>query len=242
MKRICLIFSLIFLSQVASSQCQVTSNTGTNLSNQLSMRMGQAFVGECDGFLQFVQFFANETGVMSDGTLYLYSGNTVTDEPIYTQEYSSFTIENPGDPIRINLAEAFTITENSQYTFEFKITGGIDFLGTNTDVYSGGSAFQNGIEFSSADIDFSVSVTSSFLNVDDFNENKNVRLFPNPSSDFIQISGLFQNETYSIYTILGSQVATGNISNDEKINIENFKRGVYFLTFGNGNAIKFIKE
>jgi len=37
-------------------------------------------------------------------------------------------------------------------------------------------------------------------------------------------------------------IKKGTIDNNGSINIMNFSRGLYFLKFGNGNIIKFLKE
>ena len=84
--------------------------------------------------------------------------------------------------------------------------------------------------------------TDQNLSTNEFNLNKSVKPFPNPSSDFIQVSGLTKSESYIIYTILVAEVQKGSISNQEKIDIRNLKNGFYFLKFKNGNTIKFIKE
>jgi hypothetical protein len=72
--------------------------------------------------------------------------------------------------------------------------------------------------------------------------NSNISLFPNPSIQFIQISGLTENNKYTIYDILGTKIKKGVVSNNEQIDIRNFTNGLYFLKFKNGNTIKFIKE
>lgn len=82
----------------------------------------------------------------------------------------------------------------------------------------------------------------STLNINEFIVTNKIKLYPNPISDFIQISGLLQKENYSIYTITGSRILNGNISNQENIDIRNFTKGFYFLKFDNGNTIKFLKE
>ena len=81
------------------------------------------------------------------------------------------------------------------------------------------------------------------LSVDDLDiDDKKVRLFPNPSSDFLKVSGLTKAENYKIFNILGAQVNEGIISNGEKIQIENLTNGLYFLKFNDGNTIKFLKK
>lgn len=80
------------------------------------------------------------------------------------------------------------------------------------------------------------------LGLNNFNFGNNSKLFPNPSQDFVQISGLTKTENYGIFNILGKEVTNGSISGDEKIDIKNLTNGSYFLKFKDGKAFKFIKE
>ncbi len=82
----------------------------------------------------------------------------------------------------------------------------------------------------------------SSLSVDDFNSGNNINLYPNPSTNFIQIKGLSEIENYEVYNILGAKVLSGEISDDEIINIQNITSGLYFLKFDAGKTIKFIKQ
>lgn len=90
---------------------------------------------------------------------------------------------------------------------------------------------------------FSGDGTSTTLSVSEIElSNKKIKLFPNASTDFIQLSNLTKTTNYSISNILGSEVKKGMISNDEQIDIRSFTNGLYFLRFDNGKTIKFIKE
>jgi hypothetical protein len=81
------------------------------------------------------------------------------------------------------------------------------------------------------------------LNLSDFTYIKNnVKISPNPSTDFIQVSGINQTKKYRIYNIIGSEISKGIISNNEKIDVQNLMNGLYFLKFENGNTIKFLKQ
>jgi hypothetical protein len=80
------------------------------------------------------------------------------------------------------------------------------------------------------------------LNTSRFLQDKEVRLSPNPSSNFINVYGLPDNNNYTIYNTLGSKISIGTIFNEEQIDIRNFKNGLYFLKFDNGNTIKFVKK
>jgi len=88
------------------------------------------------------------------------------------------------------------------------------------------------------------SIISDFtLSTQEFeNLNTQIKLFPNPTTDFIQISGLLKTEKYSISNILGSEIKKGTISNNEKLDTQKLNDGLYFLRFENGNTIKFIKK
>ena len=69
-----------------------------------------------------------------------------------------------------------------------------------------------------------------------------LNLYPNPSRNFIQISGLKKLENYSIFSLLGTEISKGTISDKESIDTQNLNNGVYLLKFNNGNTLKFIKE
>ncbi|GAA3790729.1 hypothetical protein GCM10022271_23880 [Corallibacter vietnamensis] len=80
------------------------------------------------------------------------------------------------------------------------------------------------------------------LGLNDLHYDTKIKVFPNPSKEFIQISNLNSKEPYTIFGILGNQIKKGIIANNEQIDISNFTNGMYFLKFKNGNTIKFIKE
>lgn len=69
-----------------------------------------------------------------------------------------------------------------------------------------------------------------------------IKIYPNPSSLYIELSGLLKEEKYHIYSILGNEVSKGSITNFEKINIQNLNAGVYFIKLENGFTQKFIKK
>jgi hypothetical protein len=55
---------------------------------------------------------------------------------------------------------------------------------------------------------------------------ESIRLFPNPSSAFIEVSGLSQSEEYIIYNTLGKEVSSGVISANEKIDVGEFHQEI----------------
>ena len=84
--------------------------------------------------------------------------------------------------------------------------------------------------------------TDQSLGLNELNSDLKLKLFPNPSKEFIQISGLTKNEKYTVFNILGTEVNNGIIANNGQIDIRDFSNGVYFLKFKDGNTIKFIRK
>jgi hypothetical protein len=76
----------------------------------------------------------------------------------------------------------------------------------------------------------------------EFDLKKKIKVYPNPSSDYIQISNLLTPTKYKIYNILGLKILEGTISENEKLNLISFNDGMYIIHFENGNIIKFIKK
>jgi hypothetical protein len=70
----------------------------------------------------------------------------------------------------------------------------------------------------------------------------NLKVYPNPASDYITISGLKTTENYEIYNLIGQKIRKGITTNDESIDIQNLIKGIYLLKLENGNTLKFVKE
>lgn len=82
----------------------------------------------------------------------------------------------------------------------------------------------------------------SVLSTDDVIGKSDITLYPNPSQEFISLNGLTETENYRIYNVLGVEVNSGFINNNEKIIVRNLTNGLYFLKFESGSTIKFIKK
>jgi len=80
------------------------------------------------------------------------------------------------------------------------------------------------------------------LSIDDLALSNQINVYPNPSSNFINISNLNTLESYTILNILGKEISQGSVSENNPIDIENFATGLYFLHFDNGIVKKFIKK
>ena len=83
--------------------------------------------------------------------------------------------------------------------------------------------------------------SSNTLSIEDHSY-QNLNIYPNPSSNYIQISGLTKKVNYKLFNFLGKDINQGIISNNEKIDIQNLANGLYFLQINNEVTMKFIKE
>jgi hypothetical protein len=89
---------------------------------------------------------------------------------------------------------------------------------------------------------FSIDLAGT-LSVDQFSQDaKDVTLFPNPTSEFIEISGLNTEEDYTIYNTLGAKVQQGIVSDRKKINVSSLNIGVYFIKIDNAMIKRFVKQ
>lgn len=79
------------------------------------------------------------------------------------------------------------------------------------------------------------------LSTDNFELNK-VKVFPNPSTNFIQVHGLLKETAYTIYNVLGKEIRKGVTSAIDKIDVQRIPEGTYFLKLNGKEAIRFIKE
>jgi hypothetical protein len=61
----------------------------------------------------------------------------------------------------------------------------------------------------------------------DLKSNSSISLFPNPTSEFITLSGI--SGKAQIFDIYSKEIWTGDIADGSKINISNFKTGIYIL-------------
>ena len=166
-----------------------------------------------------------------DNTI-IYSGGPYLDpEDDYTTKTASFTI-------------------NPELCYSFVIS---DTYGDGICCASGNGSY----ELRAADNtllatggDYSFGKTDSFysgtLGVNDFST-ASLRLFPNPSSNFITITSESLPDSYSIYNALGQVLRTSQVTSDSEltINIENLNSGICFIKLNKENSsqvLSFIKN
>lgn len=80
------------------------------------------------------------------------------------------------------------------------------------------------------------------LGVDEFYLNETIKLYPNPSNDYIIISNINEAFEYKILSTLGQLIIQGKSEPNKKINISRLEQGTYYLFFKNGYTKRFIKN
>lgn len=69
-----------------------------------------------------------------------------------------------------------------------------------------------------------------------------VKVYPNPTNDFLKFDDLTENKTYKIYDLNGRLIKTGTISDiHNTINVSDFSCGTYILKVDNA-SLKFVKK
>ncbi|WP_430467876.1 T9SS type A sorting domain-containing protein [Winogradskyella ouciana] len=80
------------------------------------------------------------------------------------------------------------------------------------------------------------------LNIVDLADlNQDIKVYPNPATDYIQIEGISQQSDFSIVDVSGKIIMNGTIGNRKSINIQNLAKGTYFINIESIKSIKFIK-
>jgi hypothetical protein len=68
------------------------------------------------------------------------------------------------------------------------------------------------------------------------------KLYPNPASKNIKLSGITEVHNYTIYNHLGVAIRTGVATNNPTIDIQNLAQGVYHFQLEGGASLRFVKE
>jgi hypothetical protein len=84
-------------------------------------------------------------------------------------------------------------------------------------------------------------IYDSSLTTTNFNNNKNLVLYPNPVRNDLFLSGIPKKTAFEIYSLDGKLVMKGNYSPQNFINVSKLTKGLYLLKIV-GKAIKFQKD
>jgi hypothetical protein len=175
------------------------------------------------------------------------NGVLISSSDLFTDQIT-FSFSQPVNVISILALEGGFPTNNKDYTFT--PTGGTNSPITATLIYGTASVTLNWIGITSFTVSSIIDswfgfdnliINNSTLSTNDFTL-RTVKVLPNPSSDFIEITGLIAIETYEIYNTLGQEVKKGIVLENKIIDIQSLTNGIYFLKLENKKTIKFIKE
>ena len=126
------------------------------------------------------------------------------------------------------------VIESDEATFSFQLEN----LATNTIYYIRSYAINaSGTSYGSL-----ISIdTSTFSNIN-VDLKARIKTYPNPSTNYISLSGLAESKSYIIYNMQGKEVSRGTVSNNNKIDVRFLENGLYLLKLENLEIVKFIKE
>lgn len=151
------------------------------------------------------------------GSIY---GSWASGIQISTGGASVGTVIPAGAAIEIIVSGIITNPSSGNYTFQWQTAQG------------SGAAVET----------FSASLSFSGLAAEQFSKDRNIALYPNPSSNVVEISGIKKTENYQITDSTGKIMQSGSVSTNQKLNIQSLTNGVYFLKLENAEIIKFIKK
>ena len=152
------------------------------------------------------------------------------------------------DPI----TQSFNVSSNACYSFKIMDAAGDGICCSyGTGSYSlkddSDNTIVSGASYGNSEI---TNISTATLGLDEYFQNKNVRIFPNPTANTLTIklsTGNDLPDSYTIYSLLGQTLKSKklNHASDLKIDVSNFPNGFYFIKIikeGNSISIPFIKK
>ncbi|WP_298419363.1 T9SS type A sorting domain-containing protein [uncultured Kordia sp.] len=206
--------------------------------------------GTCGGILTSITFNsgfsvipASPDNMIGQAIVRLYEGDglggTVLGTLNITDIGASSTFDFSALMISINTSSQYTIIVSD---FTLPTLTGRGFNTPWVPNYVGGSLYVNGVERPGEHLAFSVNIDNSTLSIENIENSKvEVRVYPNPTTNIIQLTNLKQAENYTILDISGKKVMEGIIKQNEKLNVQKLTKGIYFIQLEK-RVLKFIKK
>jgi hypothetical protein len=144
-------------------------------------------------------------------------GMSINGSELYFAEYGSSEIS------KINITDPNPTITNVDYG-----VSAADFAFVGNDLYV--SDFLNNLILKYSEILTSVSLITK----------TSVKIYPNPSSDFITFEGVQENLNCTIYNVLGSKVDDFIVFDKLTLDVSSFMEGTYLFVFENGLSKKVI--
>lgn len=182
------------------------------------VQKGQTILGSTDS-----GFFGTSVDISQDGNIIAASSLTSNGDVRVFKFVGSFWTQQGSD----------ILGEASSDQFGRSLS-----LSANGSILAAGTPYNDGNGTNAGHLRVYENTT---LSITDF-ETIKISLYPNPVSDTFEISGIIDNQNYTIYSVLGTKIQTGTVSKNQKIDVKNFSNGIYVLKLENGESIKFVKK
>ncbi|MFM1875654.1 MAG: hypothetical protein RL266_1391 [Bacteroidota bacterium] len=229
------IISLTALALSARSQC-VDGAVGS-LVVTTGYNVGQSFTAPCSGVLTHVEFTAGSAGIVPGDYLYIYAGGGTSTSPIHTQAFTDINVPSANMPIGIDIVGSVPVTMSSQYTFAFNVNLDL-YAGIGS--YAGGDGYQDGTQVTGVDLGFGVEISVPTGVTD--HALAEVSIFPNPTTDVLNISTTEKLVAVNIYASNGALVRTDD---QTSIDVSALESGLYLVqvqTKEGVGQVRFVKQ
>ena len=148
--------------------------------------------------------------------------------------------EIPGSPSESQQSIALAVDNDGNYISTGIFTGGL-FINTGSNVQP---------VLSVGETDFYVaklaaSVCGTTVSTEDFSK-LNLKVYPNPTTDIVNIETQETLQSYEVYNVLGQQIQKGTFNGNNQINLHGATTGTYFIKVstqqGSNATVKVVKK
>jgi len=204
-----------YTSYVSNPTLQVNLNTGSNYTLSITRAYMQSPGGPYPAATSaWIDF--NRNGVFEDS------------ERILT----SPTANGTPNPLTVN----FTVPNNAVTGLGLRMRVGMLYSSSaGVSIISGCGNYANNLgEFE----DYNVVITSTLSTSESITTNNGIQIYPNPATDFLNVTKVSDKATYKIYSSAGQLVSNGNIVSG-KINVSSLIKGAYVISIEDKGKEKF---
>lgn len=144
--------------------------------------------------------------------------------------------------LHVNNNDLFIGNNNSVYVIDLSLPSlSKELLLTDLDGVKGLVSDEGGLYIGEQSIGKIIKYGERITGLSSENEAGELLVYPNRSTEYIQVSGLKTQSPYTIYNQQGTVVSSGIISNNEQIEILEFTNGMFYLALPNLKVLKFVK-
>ncbi len=235
---LCVIFLCIMTKLTAQTLCQEQTEMNSSIGNEA---IGQSvFMMDCSGYFSSLELDRRDLGAELTADLIIFNGQTSIGEPRYTK---TITIPATVGPFTIDLTGGngdLSFFTNNQYTFIIYHPDLLLGANSDADSYADGQMFLDNGFINTDDLWFRLNVSST-LAINTPTGLKQVKMYPNPAQDSIQLIGLESHQNYTIYNALGVRMMQGMAIDNQTIDVQSLSNGIYYLRLEDAQTLRFVK-